>query len=74
MGAYLEGARPLKSLSSAKRKLARSLFRAKAARRRRLAALPIEEKIRILIDMQRLSNDIRRKTGRKTLPEWDIDP
>ncbi len=64
----------MKPVSSAQRELARRLFRAKAARRRRLAALPIEEKIRILIDMQRLSNDIRRKTGRKTLPEWVIEP
>ena len=64
----------MKPLSSAKQELARRLFRAKAARRRRLAALPIEEKIRILIDMQRLSNDIRRKTGRKPQPEWIIEP
>lgn len=64
----------MKPISSARKKLAESLFRAKAARRRRLAALPIEDKIRILIDMQRLSNDIRRKTGRKPRPEWVIEP
>ncbi len=62
----------MKQASSDKRKLAETLFRAKAARRRRMAALPIEEKIKILIEMQKLSNDIRRKTGRKPLPEWEI--
>jgi hypothetical protein len=59
--------------SSNNRRLAEKLHRAKAARRQRLAALPIEEKIRILVEMQKLSNDIRRKTGRKPLPEWKIE-
>jgi len=64
----------MKPVSAAQRKLSHTLFRAKAARRHRLAALPIEEKIRILIEMQKLSNDIRQKTGRKPLPEWAIGP
>jgi hypothetical protein len=64
----------MKPISSARKRLAESLFRAKAARRRRLATLPIEDKIQILIDLQRLSNDVRRKTGRKPLPEWVIKP
>ncbi len=34
----------MKQTSSDKRKLAETLFQAKAARRRRMAALPIEEK------------------------------
>lgn len=51
-------------------RLAKQLLRQKAARRKALAALPIEEKIKILLDLQRLGNDIRRKTGRKPLPEW----
>ena len=54
------------------KELADRLLRAKRARRRRLAALPIEEKIAIVVQMQRIANDIRRKTGRKTLPEWRI--
>lgn len=62
----------MKPVSSARKRLADSLFRAKAARRRRLAALPIEDKIRRVIEIQRLSNDVRRKTGRKPLPEWVI--
>jgi len=54
------------------KELAARLLKAKQARRRRLAALPIEEKIAIVVQMQRLANDIRRKTGRKTFPEWTI--
>jgi len=54
------------------KKLAGRLLQAKQARRRRLAALPIEKKIAIVVQMQRLANDIRSKTGRKTLPEWTI--
>jgi hypothetical protein len=50
--------------------LAARLFQAKRERRRKLAALPIERKIAILMMMQKTANDIRRKTGRRTLPEW----
>ena len=64
----------VKPVSEDRRQLAERLYRAKAARRRQLATLPIEEKIRILIEMQRRANDIRRKTGRKPLPEWEIEP
>ena len=64
----------MKRINAARRTLAKTLFQAKAQRRQRLAALPIEEKIRILIQMQKLSNDIRRKTGRTPLAEWVIDP
>jgi len=56
------------------KRLAESLFLAKQARRRKLAALPIEEKVRILVQMQRLANDVRQKTGREPLPEWAIEP
>jgi hypothetical protein len=45
----------MKAVRTAQRKLAEQLFREKDARRKRLAALPIEEKIRILVEMQKLS-------------------
>jgi hypothetical protein len=64
----------MKGVSRAQRELAEQLFREKQERRKRLAALPIEEKIRILVEMQKLSNDIREKTGRKPLPVWVIEP
>jgi len=50
--------------------VAERLLREKRARRRQLAALPIEEKVAIVVQMQRMANDIRRKTGRQPLPEW----
>ncbi|MGH9461157.1 MAG: hypothetical protein ACRD1X_08055 [Vicinamibacteria bacterium] len=64
----------MKPVRTDQRRLAEHLFRAKDARRRRLGGLPIEEKIRILVEMQKLSNDIREKTGRKPLRVWVIDP
>jgi hypothetical protein len=39
--------------------LVERLFRAKAARRRALARLPIEDKIGILIQLQHMANGIR---------------
>lgn len=43
---------------------------AKAARRRKLARLPILEKINIIVDMQRALNALCRATGRPVRPEW----
>jgi hypothetical protein len=48
------------------------LFRAKESRRRDLAALPIEEKIKILIKIQHLASSVARQTGRKYRKPWDV--
>ena len=45
----------------------------KAKRRRRLARLPMKEKLRILLHLQRMENAIRRAAGRKAKPEWTIE-
>jgi hypothetical protein len=58
----------LKTVDPEQRRLAESLFRARSERHLELAALPIRDKIRILLELQRLANDIRKKTGRKALP------
>ena len=50
-----------------------SILAAKKERRRRLAALPIEEKLRILVEMQRLASDIARSAGRPTREPWVLD-
>jgi hypothetical protein len=42
------------------RKIAERVFRAKAKRRRELARLPFEEKIEIVMKLQRMANGIRR--------------
>ena len=52
--------------------LLRRILEAKSRRRLRLARLPIEEKIIILVKLQRLGNEVRRASGRPTLPEWTI--
>ncbi|MBI4369388.1 MAG: hypothetical protein HY547_04085 [Elusimicrobia bacterium] len=49
------------------------LLKSKERARRRLARLPIEEKIKILISMQKISNQIRANCGRKPLPPWRPD-
>jgi len=40
-------------------------FAAKAARRKRLAALPIAEKIRILVQMQKMAAPLLKAQGRE---------
>lgn len=52
--------------------LARQLWQQKRQRRRQLAALPIEEKIRLLIRLQRLANEVRQQVGRPVRPEWNL--
>jgi len=52
------------------RRLLRRIVAAKAARRRELAALPIEEKIGIVVRLQELESSIRRATGRSTKKPW----
>lgn len=53
-------------------RLTKRLLSAKAKRRRELAGIPIEEKIKIVVLMQKMSNEIRKSCGRNTLPEWKI--
>ena len=48
------------------------LMRAKRERREYLAALPFEEKIRIVVELQKIAGDIRTKTGRSAPKAWDI--
>lgn len=51
---------------------AEALFRAKQRRRRELAKLPLEEKIRILADLQKMANEIRATVGGIKRRSWDI--
>jgi hypothetical protein len=46
------------------------LFRAKAARRQRLAALPYCEKVRMVVQLQRMVAPLLRQRGR-TVRIWD---
>jgi hypothetical protein len=55
------------------RELAEEAFRQKALRRKELAALPIEEKLRILVEMQKRANEVRRATGRPEMFVWQLN-
>jgi len=48
------------------------LFRAKQRRRRKLAQLPFERKIRILADLQKMASEIRARMGGVKRRPWDL--
>jgi hypothetical protein len=48
------------------------LFRAKLRRRRELARLPFDGKIRILVELQRMASDIRATLGGRKRHPWNI--
>lgn len=51
---------------SAERKIAKNVFKSKLKNRKRLAELPIEDKLRILIEMQKRAVAIAKSVGRDT--------
>ena len=52
--------------------LAEEIFRRKQASRREAAQLPIEEKLRILVEMQKRANEVRRAVGRPEMFVWEL--
>jgi hypothetical protein len=52
--------------------LAEEIFRRKQSSRREAAQLPIEEKLRILVEMQKRANEVRRATGRPEMFVWEL--
>ena len=48
------------------------IIRAKQERRAALARLPFEQKIRIVVELQKIANEIRANSGRNTPRVWDI--
>lgn len=48
------------------------LRQAKEERRRELAALPIEEKVKIVIELQKIHNEILRSQGKPELYVWEV--
>lgn len=63
----------LGSLSGTVGELAAAAFAAKDRARRAAAALPIEQKLRVLIQLQRRANEVRRATGRREIYVWEWD-
>jgi hypothetical protein len=51
----------------------RRVLEFKEARRRELAKLPPEEKLRILVEMQKWARAARIATGRPPTPVWDLE-
>ena len=49
------------------------LFRAKEQRRVRLAALPYPEKVRAVVQMQKMAAPLLRSRGRQ-VRIWELDP
>ena len=49
-----------------------ALFLAKEKRRRTLARLPIDEKIRVLVELQKMADGIRAAVGRSGPPVWHL--
>jgi len=52
--------------------LTEKLFVAKKARRVALARLPIEEKVRIIVELQRIAYEIRASVGKPAPKPWDL--
>ena len=52
--------------------LVEKLFAAKKARRVALARLPIEEKVRIIVELQKIAFDIRSAVGKPSPKPWDL--
>ena len=50
----------------------REIFRAKELFHKESAKIPFEEKIEMLITLQKISNDIKSATGRKKEKAWKI--
>jgi hypothetical protein len=48
------------------------VYRQKAARRRELASLPIEEKLKRLVRLQQIAYTVARQVGRECRRPWTI--
>ena len=60
-------------MNSQAREIAEEIFRRKRKARREAAQLPIEEKLRILVQLQMRANEVRRATGRPEMFVWQLD-
>ena len=59
-------------MKNAAQEIAEEIFRRKLASRREAARLPIGEKLRILVEMQKRANEVRRATGRPEMFVWQL--
>jgi hypothetical protein len=54
-------------------KLAREIFAGKTRSRKVAATIPIEEKLRRLVAMQKRANEIRRSSNRPLMRVWELN-
>jgi hypothetical protein len=52
--------------------IAAELFEQKRSRRKEVAALPVERKFEILLQLQRLAYDVAKSTGRPAREPWKV--
>ncbi len=52
--------------------LAEEIFRRKQSSRREAAQLAIKDKLRILVEMQKRANEVRRAVGRPEMFVWEL--
>lgn len=53
-------------------RLAQDIFARKRERRRKLAALPVERKLEILLHLQQIAHDVALATGRTARQPWKL--
>jgi hypothetical protein len=69
----MESLQKFPSMKTLAQEIAEEIFRRKQSGRREAAQLPIEEKLRILIEMQKRANEVRRATGRPEMFVWQLN-
>jgi hypothetical protein len=69
----MEPVQNVEVMSIQAKEIAEGIFERKRASRQEAARLPIEEKLRILVRLQRRANEIRRATGRPEMFVWQLD-
>jgi hypothetical protein len=52
--------------------IAQEIFRRMPVAHKAAACLPIEEKLRILVEMQKRANEVRRAVGRPEMFVWEL--
>ncbi len=60
-------------MSQALPEVVQKVLQAKAERRKQLAQLPPEEKLRILVQMQKWARAVHIATGRPPTPVWNLE-
>ena len=63
---------PLAELCGTAQEINEEIYRRKEKARRERASLPIEEKVRILVEMQKRANEVRRAVGRPEMIVWEL--